>query len=549
MSATDDGLAPDELPPGPGRLPRAFRPPSREAPRPWAPNETADRADANPGSLGALVTFHYLRAAVRRRLLRCLLAGIIGLLLAGIWLWAVPTSPTASVTIMLAHDVRADPVSAMTTDVGLLTTRTVADRTVQRLGLSMSPEALLASVTVVPPNSNQLLEITMTAPNEGETLRRLDRFTSEYLAFRAQQVSAQSNEIIKGYQDRVDDLQKALDAVETRIDSVHSSGDTGQRLTDAVTQRSQLTDAIGVLQDKIQQTELQRDSVVRASMVIDPPALLKQAGLRHTLLVLVSGLLLGLAAGVGLAVVQGIVSDRLWLRVEVASALEAPVPLGVRRLAPLARVTRPLRALPPVRAADGRRRIERQRFAEVIGRAVLDPRRRTSLIVLCIRNSDEVSLGVVEAAVLVRRQGVVSTIVDLTEESSATRALGRLRDIGLEDRPHVFRPAVVPSLMAGPAGLDVLADDLGSAPGSGAATIVLADVNPAVGVDHLAAWAGTALVAVSAGRSSAELVRTTGQMVRSAGLDLVGGVVLRSPRDDVSMGLPTMAVERGRGNA
>jgi hypothetical protein len=72
--------------------------------------------------------------------------------------------------------------------------------------------------------------------------------------------------------------------------------------------------------------------------------------------------------------------------------------------------------------------------------------------------------------------------------------------------------------------------------------LILADVDTAVGLDHLAAWTDDVVVAVTAGRSSVELVRTTGDLVRSAGLTLHGALLLRALRDDVSSG---KAVQEG----
>jgi hypothetical protein len=63
---------------------------------------------------------------------------------------------------------------------------------------------------------------------------------------------------------------------------------------------------------------------------------------------------------------------------------------------------------------------------------------------------------------------------------------------------------------------------------------VITDLDPAVGLDYLAAWTDEVIVAVTAGRSGAELVRTTGELVRAAGLRLRAAVLLRRARDDVS---------------
>ena len=116
-------------------------------------------------------------------------------------------------------------------------------------------------------------------------------------------------------------------------------------------------------------------------------------------------------------------------------------------------------------------------------------------------------------------------------------ALRRLGELGGEDRPDVFRPDVVPSLSLGPSDLEAADwDDVALARSRNAVTFVLADLDPTVGVDHLTAWTDDVVVAVTAGRSSVELVRTAGELVRSAGLRLDAAVLLRAARDDVSSG-------------
>ena len=75
--------------------------------------------------------------------------------------------------------------------------------------------------------------------------------------------------------------------------------------------------------------------------------------LKRPALTLLSGLIGGLALGLVVVILQAILSDRLWLRIEVASALDTPVPLSVRRLAPLSWFWRTLDFLPRVAAAHG----------------------------------------------------------------------------------------------------------------------------------------------------------------------------------------------------
>jgi capsular polysaccharide biosynthesis protein len=539
---------------GPDGLRRALDGPRPPGPAPWNVPEAwniPDVAPEDPGDpvrpVATLVSFHYLRAAVRRRWRVCALLATLGVLLGVAFLVAMPASPTATTTLRLTHKEQAAPSGAIATDISLLATRTVAERTITALGLTMSPEDLMKSVKAVPSDSSEILQLTMTAPTNAEAVRRLDLFTQEYLAFRAKQLSAQSDIMINGYNDQIAALQSQADTLSTRIEDLADSGDTAtDRFNDAVTERSQVNDKISSLQDAVQDATLRQNAIVLASGVIDPPAPISPGGLRRAVLVLASGLIGGLALGFGLVVLQAILSDRLRLRIEVASALKTSVLLSVRRIKPLSRPLRLVRFLPWVSALDGRCAVDQQRMARAIEKAVPEPGRRQSLAVVCLGNSDEMRFGLVAAAVVLQHHGRTPTIVDLTEAGRVASAVAQSVGVTVEKTPEVFRPRVIPSLTKGPSHLDSADwEDVALAKGRNGVTLILADLDPAVGVDHLTAWTDCVIVAVNGGKSSVELVRTTGDLVRSVGLHLRGAVLLRAVRDDMSSGIATPSGERG----
>jgi len=198
--------------------------------------------------------------------------------------------------------------------------------------------------------------------------------------------------------------------------------------------------------------------------------------------------------------------------------------------------------LPGIRGRLSRRSVDRQLMAHAIAGAVPGPGRRQSLAVLCLGNSRDMRFGVVAAAAELRRRGVASTIIDLTVSGRVAAAVGRVTATGSEERPEVFRPSVVPSLTRGPSELETANwDDVALAKAKNGATLVIADFDPAVGVDHLTAWTDRAIVAVTAGQSSVELVRTTGELVRVAGLHLQHAVLLRARGDDITSGFVTLS--------
>ena len=95
----------------------------------------------------------------------------------------------------------------MATDVSLLRTRTVASRTIASLGLTMTPDDFLKSVTVVPVSS-ELLSLTLTAPSDAEAVRRLEALTSIYLDVpRRAALYCSRTLLLTGMQQRIDKLQ------------------------------------------------------------------------------------------------------------------------------------------------------------------------------------------------------------------------------------------------------------------------------------------------------------------------------------------------------
>jgi capsular polysaccharide biosynthesis protein len=529
----------------------ASRPP---APKPWdqpsawnIPDVAPEEPDNPVRPFAALVSIHYLRNAIRRRWLRFALPAVLGLLLAGAYLAVNPAMPTASATLMLTHDQNADPNSAMATDISLLTTRTVAQQTIGALGLSMTPQQLLGTLTPVSTGSAEVLQLTMTGPDNTEATRRLDAFSRAYLQFRAQQLGAQADILISGYERRIADLDTKVQAATAQIQQLAAQGQSQtDTLSDAVTNRSRLTSQISDLQQQVQEAKVQRASVVAASKVIDPAAPVRMSHIKRPALILLSGLIGGLALGLVVVILQALLSDRLWLRIEVASALDTRVPLSVRRLAPLSWFWRPLDFLPRVKRLRTARSAERQRMADVLVQTIPGPGRRQALALLCLGNAEEVRFGVLTAASVLQRSGVGELVVDLTNDGVVQPALRRLGDLSERERPHVFRPSVVPSLTRGPADLEAADwDDVAVAKARNGVTLILADLDPAVGVDHLAAWSDDVVVAVTAGASSVELVRTAGDLIRSVGLRLRGAVLLRAVRGDMSsgMGLPEGEVD------
>lgn len=490
-----------------------------------------------------LVSLHYLRAAVRRTWLRIAACTFAGLLLGGGFLLSSPNPHVASTSLVLRHPAGSDPWRAMLTDVSFTGTRVIADQTVHALGLPLTPEQLRATL-VVPAPTSEVLTVTMSGPSDAEAVRRLAKFTDLYLAFRARTLSTQANVLIEGYRQQAKALQVIRGQVQAKIDALGTPGATvapGQdSFNDLITRRAQIDGQVSALQTQAQDAELQRDAVIRASMIVDPAATVPSNPKMQLILALFSGLVGGLAIGVGLTVAQTLLSDKLRMREEFAAALDSPVRCSVRSVLPPRGIRRWLGFLPWLRRSQAARRKDLTNLAWTIERTLerttpspTGPRR---LAVACVDSADEARAAVAATALELGAGKHAVQLVDLSEAGLLERAVARTAPAGT-DHPPVLRPAALPARATPPAELEAAAaDDAQGGLDPDAVRIVLADVSLDIGLEYLKAWSDDVVVAVTAGRSGSQRVRTTRYLLESAGLDLRGVILFRRDRLDTSGG-------------
>jgi capsular polysaccharide biosynthesis protein len=481
-----------------------------------------------------MVSLHFVRSALRRRWLVCALSALLGLLVAAGFLVAFPVGNNAKAVLVLTHESESESSRAMATDVSLLKTRTVASRTIASLGLTMTPDEFLKSVTVVPVSS-ELLELTMTGPSDAEAVRRLSALTSTYLQFRTEQMSAQTNALVDGMQQRIEKLNSDVATLSKRIDELSAAGSSNtEKLTDAISLRAYIQGRIDSLRESVEDAILQNRAVVSSSGVLDPAAAEVGGIKRRIALALASGFIGGLGLGCGTVLFFAITSDRLRRRSDVAAALEVPVPVSVGRIAPL-----PKRWLwfPHMRTLNGRRADERKRLAHAIEMELRIPRSSGRLAVLCLDNAKEVGLAVAATAADLMGDGRSVALVDLTSEGTLDLDATPLT-IDSARRPVLLRPRTIPALAASETDLRTVGQEYETAPSLELTDVVLvlADLDPPVGADHLKAWTDRVIIAVTAGHSSAEMITTAGELARAAGLELRLATLLHTERMDDSSG-------------
>jgi hypothetical protein len=69
--------------------------------------------------------------------------------------------------------------------------------------------------------------------------------------------------------------------------------------------------------------------------------------------------------------------------------------------------------------------------------------------------------------------------------------------------------------------------------------LVLASIDPAIGADHVAAWAGDAVVMVRAGEATPARIDGVAQQLRDSRIIIRSGVLIGTDPDDHSSGIPT----------
>ena len=552
----------------------------------WRVDELEDEPPSTTPASPALVTLHFLLTALRRRWPVWVGLGCVGVLLGLGWALTLPPKTVGTVSLLLAHPPDADPQQALSTDVSLLRTRTLAVDVVEQLDLQMTPEEFQRSVVVLPA-STDVLVLEVSGPDDTAAVARAGALADAYLAFRSSQIRSQLEGQTRGTRERISSLRAQSEDLRKQYDETGTGSPAAeQRASALLNQQAQVTTKLEVAQQTVKDATLAADSVIDASFVLDPASRKSPPSeVRAILFAIASGLIGGTATGAGFVLVTALMSNRLRLREEVALALGAPVPISVAGRARASRWTRrtrlPAASLEILVDALDREVARPTRLgppAAGTGRGPHETTRRplpTRLALATVDTGGAGQLVMTSLAARLGTEGLNVLLVDLTASGGLERALDSARDRrrarpgGVHLRPEqqpvrrrrvlrevpaslsralVHRPDRVPSLARGP--LDPLATSASDPPPAAPwpdawdqadVWLTLAEVDPAVGVEHLRSWADEVVVLVAAGRSSAERLHTTGELVRVAGLRLRFAMMVGTDRTDETLGLPETA--------
>ena len=545
------------------------------------PTWRIDDEDGSPEITGAplplLVTGRALVDALARTWRIWVAATIIGALLGVAAFFAVPHPASAETTLFMVHPEEGE--SAMTTDLNLLLTTTVASRVLADLDLEQSPEGLLSTVTVTPVNE-QLLALEVSGPDEASAVERATSLVENFFEFRAEELRSVSDGLIEGYQARITDLTSQVDALSRQYQQLSAEESAADpRAGDILTARSTLATEITRLQSDIEEASIRTEGAIKGTHVVDAPRASPYGSRRQSVLLAASGAILLGGLCIGTILLRSLTSDRLRRRREVAGALGVPVRVGVgpvssrgfleRTEAALAsRVAGVFRGHPASRT-DRRRRRNFEALVQGMESAV-PPRLRsgaphggtgghppvkrrsgpTTLGLAAIDRTDTAAAILRATGERIADRGVPVLLVDLTSTGALSAAPGLSASLGEPGTPRVYRPEGDPAFTSGPrryARRPVLELEelgvLGAAWNEADLVLVLVEVDPGFDLQVLRTWVSAVVPLVSAGRASGELLSTIAGLVAEAGLDMPFALLEGADRSDQTLGRPAPIIE------
>jgi capsular polysaccharide biosynthesis protein len=501
----------------------------------------------DPDFAAGLTSVPFLLSALRRRM-RLWVAIALGGVLLGLCLFKVaPPAYQATAQILITHAPGEDPVAAMQTDQAMAESRAVAGRVMARLRLPVSETWFMTTYTV-DVVTNQIMRFTVRAMSASAAVRRAEALAYQFLAFRSSQLRQEEGLIIAGLKFQVGEAQRTLEAINDNLVKARATGLPTKKLTQSL--KTETQSLFGLVQN-VRDYPVNTIAEITGTKILDPAALVHHSRLKYLLIYAMSGLIAGLAAGVGLVLVLALSAGGLRRRDDVARALGTPVGLSVGRVRTSRRARRAV--------ADPGRSPGLQRLVSYLDHAAIAPPTGggRALAVVPVESAPVAALAVATFAISRAQQGARVVLADLWPGGPAARLAGATR-------PGVYEVTAAGAALtvAVPAEGDVEpagplrplpeeptpADQmLAGAWADADLLIALVPLDPALGGEFISTWAASAVPVITAGRSLASRIHATGEMIRLSGLPASGAVLVGADRSDESLGeLPRPAPGRGR---
>ncbi len=492
-----------------------------------------------------LASLPFLGSAIRRRAKLVLAITAVGLLAGAAVYLVAPPPYQASTSLYLYQNPTENPIEAMQTDVALAQTRTVAFNAMAKLGLTGTETVtkFLGSYTVTAP-TDRVMQITAGAPSSAEAIKRATALASAFLKYLFSELQTQKSLVVGALSGKIAIYQHQVNSLSAYIAKVKAEPKSSQqKATLAHYQKLWTTNdkTLVALQKSSQGYGITITEMIASSKVLDAAAALPQSHVRIPAEYAAAGLFAGLAAGFGVVAIGALASDRLRRRDDVARALGVPVQLSIGRL----QQRRLFRRSRSLAAAQNR---DLHRIVAILRASLPQRRGPIAMAVVAVDDTEVPALAVLSLALAKARSGSQVMIADLTADRAAARLLG-VSSSGVRMSTIEGQQVIVAMPEAGdvtPAGpvrqspppprTRPVGPALEAAYESADLLITVATLDPSVGADHLATWAHSVIVMLTAGRSSATKVLATGELIKLSGAPLTSAILLGADKKDDSLG-------------
>jgi capsular polysaccharide biosynthesis protein len=500
---------------------------------------------------GGLVGLGFITAALkRRRRLWCITAAAGLLLGCGFYLKSPPTYQ-ASTSLLLTPGPYENIQTAPNNDQAMAQSVSVAALAVRQLGLKQSASSFLSNYKATA-LTERIITITASAPSSDQAVRNASAAATAFLQFRTQDMESEQKLVLAALEQQVTQNQQHLRSINAQISQLPSqpaSSAQQSQLKSLQAQRDQAQNSLYQIQQAVQNNQINNGSstvaAVKRSTVMDAAAPLPHSRFKKLILDAALGLILGLMLGIGIVVIQALVSDKLRRRDDVAHALGSPVRLSVGALQE--------RRWLPFGGRSGAKELEVQRIATHLRDAVPGSSRGpAALAVVSVDDMQIPASSLVSLALSRAGEGARVVVADLCVGAPAARLLGAgepgVREVTAHDsRLVVAVPEpddIVPlgPLPCGPvlAQRSSFTEAVAAASASANLLLTLVTLDPSLGGEHLTTWATDAVVMITAGRSSWTKIQAIGEIIRLSGTRLVSAVLVGADNTDESLGvIPT----------
>ncbi len=281
-----------------------------------------------------LISLRALGQALRRRAWLVCATTVAGLALSGCLFVYAPPAYQAAASVLIFNNPDLDPATQMEGNVATAQSLQVAASALHKLGLHESVASFAHSYTVVAP-TDRLLEITASAPALAEAERLANAVAAGFMQERAHllRFGQQLDVPTLNQQTAVENFKLA--GITRQITAVSAEPKTPQRdnkLKGLLADRSSLDATIGALKYDATNYPLVTLSMINGTAVLDTAAPIPPTRKHLEAMTGVAGLFVGLTVGLGLVLIEAVVSDRPRRRRDIARALGAPIKLTIGKV-------------------------------------------------------------------------------------------------------------------------------------------------------------------------------------------------------------------------